>query len=77
MIEFAENGVDLDRFHADPGVTARENIRIIYLGRLVDWKRVDLLLSACAQLVGKVDFQLHIVGDGPLRASLEEESRSN
>ena len=74
VVEFAENGVDLDRFHINPDVTAREAIRIIYIGRLVDWKRVDLLLSACSKLVGKLDFQLDIVGAGPLRASLEEQS---
>jgi glycosyltransferase involved in cell wall biosynthesis len=73
--EFTENGVDLDRFHAGRVVITRETIQIIYVGRLVDWKRVDLLLSACARLVGEVSFQLHVVGEGPLRGALETQVR--
>ena len=48
-------------------------LSIIYLGRLVDWKRVDLLIDACGKLIGKVNFQVHIVGDGPLRGTLERQ----
>ena len=53
VIEFAENGVDLDRFQIGQVPAATEDFRIIYVGRLVDWKRVDLLLSACALLIGQ------------------------
>jgi glycosyltransferase involved in cell wall biosynthesis len=73
--EFVENGVDLDRFRADPSETRHENVSIIYVGRLVDWKRVDLLLDACGKLIGKVNFQVQIVGDGPLRGALERQVR--
>jgi glycosyltransferase involved in cell wall biosynthesis len=73
--QFTENGVDLDRFSASSGRAVRENVQIIYVGRLVDWKRVDLLLSACERLVGKVGFQLHIVGDGIQRVNLESQVR--
>lgn len=50
--------------NADP-----EDPRFVYVGRLVDWKCVDLLLEAVARLSRPVT--LTIVGDGPERASLE------
>jgi glycosyltransferase involved in cell wall biosynthesis len=73
ILELVENGVDLDLFRVDGGPTRQEKVNIIYLGRLVDWKRVDLLLDSCARLIGEVDFQLHIVGDGPSRGRLEKQ----
>jgi glycosyltransferase involved in cell wall biosynthesis len=75
VLEFVENGVDLERFQAESGGTSRENVNIIYMGRLVDWKRVDLLLDACGKLIGKLNFKIHIVGDGPLRGALERQVR--
>jgi len=43
--------------------------KIIYLGRLIDGKGVDLLLRASKDL--DINHQLVIVGDGPTRRSLE------
>ena len=40
--------------------------RLIHVGRLVEWKRVDLLLSAVAKLKKQYqDVELIIIGDGP------------
>jgi glycosyltransferase involved in cell wall biosynthesis len=45
--------------------------RIVYSGRLVDLKRVDLLIDAFAAIaVDRPEWDLVIVGDGPRRASL-------
>jgi glycosyltransferase involved in cell wall biosynthesis len=73
VLEFAENGVDLDRFCLESNRAKHENANIIYIGRLMDWKRVDLLIDACGELVGKLNFEVHIVGDGPMRPVLEEQ----
>jgi alpha-maltose-1-phosphate synthase len=73
IVEFVENGVDIDIFSPKPSGGKRGNVRIIYVGRLVDWKRVDLLIAASARLIGEVNFEVHIVGDGPLRGALEEQ----
>ena len=73
VLELIDNGVDLDCFRVDASAIRREKISIIYVGRLVDFKRVDLLLDACGKLIGKIDFQLHIVGDGRLRRALEKQ----
>jgi glycosyltransferase involved in cell wall biosynthesis len=66
--EMVENGVDLDTFTERRfGPTGPPHFA--YIGRLVDWKRVDLLLRAFAEAPSH--FRLEIVGDGPLRADLE------
>lgn len=71
--ELVENGVDLELFKPRPYHAPREKAVIIYVGALIDWKRVDLLIAACACLIGKLDFQVHIVGDGPERIVLERQ----
>ncbi|MEO0271923.1 MAG: glycosyltransferase family 4 protein [candidate division WOR-3 bacterium] len=45
---------------------------VLFVGRLVPQKRVDLLIEACAPLFDRC--QLLVVGDGPLRDALEFQS---
>ncbi len=47
-------------------------LRVLFVGRLVYYKGVDVLLRATAQLEG---VNLTIVGDGPLRGELERTAR--
>ena len=51
--------------------TGKAAPRLITLARMMPQKRLDVLLHAFAQLQRK-DARLTILGDGPLRASLEE-----
>jgi peptidoglycan/xylan/chitin deacetylase (PgdA/CDA1 family)/glycosyltransferase involved in cell wall biosynthesis len=44
---------------------------IVWVGRMVPVKGLDVLLDACAILRRGLDFRLYLVGDGPLRRSLE------
>lgn len=61
---------------AVPSLDERD-LRIVFVGRLVDWKGVDGVIDAVARLEdGLVGAQLHIVGDGPERAALERQARS-
>ncbi|MEW6403325.1 MAG: glycosyltransferase family 4 protein [Chloroflexota bacterium] len=48
---------------------------VLYVGRLVPQKKVDLLMQACLPLFDRC--QLLIVGDGPLRAELESQALLN
>ncbi len=49
--------------------------RIIHVGRLVKWKRVDLLLSAFAGVADTfAEAELIIIGDGPELARLKKQS---
>jgi glycosyltransferase involved in cell wall biosynthesis len=45
---------------------------VLYVGRLQARKRLDLLIQACARLPEPLQPHLMIVGDGPVRQSLEE-----
>ncbi len=48
--------------------------RIIHIGRLVKWKRVDLLIEAVSILRNDFDdIELYIVGDGPEKEGLREQ----
>lgn len=50
---------------------------IIHIGRLVRWKRVDLLLEAVARLKDKhTNCRLTIIGDGPELEHLKEQAKS-
>jgi glycosyltransferase involved in cell wall biosynthesis len=73
IIQLVENGVDLVTFtpRAVADQVASDSVfRIIYIGRMVDMKRVDLLLEACTRLVGKIEFVLDLIGDGPAMETL-------
>jgi glycosyltransferase involved in cell wall biosynthesis len=64
------NGVTVSQFTT----TQRSAIRsdVVYVGRLIDEKRVDLLIDAVASLRGAMPaIRCLIIGDGPERAALE------
>lgn len=49
--------------------------RLIHIGRLVKWKRVDLLIDAFAQIVERYpDAELVIVGNGPELDNLKQQA---
>ena len=72
------NGVDLDELDAlVPEERAAPNMFLIgYIGQLIERKDVSTLIAAlgAAQAEGG-DFVLQVVGDGPLRPSLEAEAK--
>ena len=72
-------GIDLARFRP---LQARQSgpthpFRILFLGRLVPIKGVDVLLQAIASVQSRhpIPLQLTIAGDGPHRAALERDAR--
>jgi alpha-maltose-1-phosphate synthase len=72
-----ENGVDLTVFKHkhQRHIRSRENrvgaLKLVYLGRLVDLKGVDILIEAVVGIQSEFNLELHIVGDGVERASCE------
>ena len=79
VITLVENGVDPDtwiaRDLADRDAAGTDGpTRFAFVGRLVDWKAVDLLLEAFARVDGEVPATLDIYGDGPMRSSLEAQA---
>jgi glycosyltransferase involved in cell wall biosynthesis len=77
------DGVDTSLFCPGSKDDARRRLgldpstkRLLFIGNLVDVKGVDVLLIACCQLRrAKYAFELDIVGQGPLRQSLEAQAR--
>ena len=78
------NGMDLERFPAPVYEAVRQTPvplgpvapcqvpRIISVGRLVAFKGFEYLIDACAELARRgFDFACDVIGDGPLRGSLQ------
>ncbi|MBA4057991.1 MAG: hypothetical protein C0490_24960, partial [Marivirga sp.] len=61
-------------FVADPGVGEdHRDGSFLFVGRLSDEKGIDTLLEACRL----AEFKLTIIGDGPLRGSVEKAAKTN
>ena len=52
-------------------VKIKQSVQILWAGRMLKWKRVDILIKACDTLhQKKLDFHLMLIGDGPENSSL-------
>ncbi len=81
VVELVENGVDLSTWRnkvasshdacesSPPG--PEQVVQFMFMGRLVDWKAVDLLLTAFARAQAQTKISLTIAGDGAERVALE------
>ena len=69
VIDMVENGVDLSTWTPAPWAAPASTLKLIYRGRQVDWKGVNLLLQAVAR--AKSVLSLQIVGDGDQREALQ------
>jgi glycosyltransferase involved in cell wall biosynthesis len=77
-LRMLENGVDLERFQPSTweAVPSPTNpLRVIFVGRLLPFKGVALLLEAISRVRTDVPVSLTVVGDGPLRAELERRTQ--
>jgi glycosyltransferase involved in cell wall biosynthesis len=74
VVEVVDNGVDLTlwrpRDDGGPPAPSGGEVRFVYLGRLVDWKGVDLLLQGWAASRTSPATRLEIIGDGRMRGPL-------
>lgn len=82
-VKVIPNGVDGDTFK--PKIKPRQNqeqiLRVVFVGRLQEQKNLSLLIQQMSQIkkiAGQLEgsFEFHVVGDGPLRAELQEYARS-
>jgi glycosyltransferase involved in cell wall biosynthesis len=82
--EYTEMGFDPQHIFVAPNAMARRPQKppparplpagpatVLFVGRLQERKRVDLLLQACAALPANLQPRLWVVGDGPARGELE------
>lgn len=62
----------IDHPATPPDVATPRERRVIYVGRLEAYKKVDVLLRAMARLAGELpDVEIVVVGRGPARPALE------
>jgi glycosyltransferase involved in cell wall biosynthesis len=69
-VSMLENAVDLERFPAYPWPGPpgpNRPLQVLFVGRLVPFKAIPLLLRAMHQLRDQLPVRLTIVGDGPMR----------
>lgn len=57
------------------GIKPRRAVRVLWVGRLLAWKRVDTLFRAVAACLERFPIELTVVGDGPERGALEKLGR--
>lgn len=82
VAKHAPGGLNVFRFAyflqgmgADRETRAARPFRLVYVGSLIEIKRVDLLIEALAGLTDQ-PFELEIIGDGPMRARLENMAKA-
>ena len=75
-IHLLANVVDTDRFRPVPNIESRRGVSLVAAGRMVPQKRHDRLLRVIARVREQsiIPIRLTIAGDGPLRASIEDQA---
>lgn len=59
--------------HLHKTINAGPQLKLLWVGRMLGWKRVDTLIRAVSAAInGGADLKLTLIGDGPERASLEK-----
>ncbi|MFM7022688.1 MAG: glycosyltransferase family 4 protein [Flavobacteriales bacterium] len=74
-IFITNNSIDTDVLLNEIGARERQPLKktILHVGRLVKWKKVDLLIHAHAEVLKKhPDAELRIIGDGPEMPALKK-----
>ena len=72
-IEVVPNGIDIDRIRAAP-LPETEGFDVLFAGRLIADKNVDLLLQAFDRVATEHDATLGIIGEGPELARLRTQA---
>jgi glycosyltransferase involved in cell wall biosynthesis len=73
VIDLVENGVDFTVWRRSEirAATSRQ-LKLIFVGRLVDWKAIEIVLEAIKRLGSDPRVSFEIVGDGPMRPVWEK-----
>lgn len=71
-IEVIYNGVDLKRFSSKSMHDTNDSLNLIYVGRLIENKGVQLILQAVTLCESEPNIHLSIVGDGSYKQNLKE-----
>ena len=73
VVELVENGVDLSIWQRKQPTRERDSsVRLIFVGRLIDWKALDIVLEALRRANQQITASLEIIGDGPMRQAWQD-----
>jgi glycosyltransferase involved in cell wall biosynthesis len=76
VLEVIPNGIEVDRFTPGPPEARSERPSLLFLGRLKQYKRLDLVLEAMPRIVeAGFDVELVVGGDGDQLHALKEQVR--
>jgi len=66
-------GVNVSHYASFKNLSVRRKNRVVFIGRLIKTKGIQYLLNAMETVQSKVkDVELVIIGDGPMRSSVED-----
>jgi glycosyltransferase involved in cell wall biosynthesis len=75
-IEVVPNGIDVDRYTPGPDALRSSRPSLLFLGRLKEYKRIDLVLGAVATLAARgCDVELVVAGEGERMKALRAMAR--
>ena len=72
-----ENGVELEVWRRPDDLPARpvDGLRLVFLGRLLPWKGIDIVLDVFAEVKNQApSAELWIIGEGPERSRLQRQA---
>jgi glycosyltransferase involved in cell wall biosynthesis len=76
ILEMVDNAVDFKIWHRKTTrATSDSFLKLIFVGRLIELKAVDLIIEAIKTLPPNVPVSLEIVGDGPMKGPWQDRCR--
>ncbi len=67
-----ENAIEPERFPAVERRATAPPLRVVFIGRLVPYKGLDMLIEAVAPLMREGKLKIDVIGDGPERQPIEQ-----
>jgi glycosyltransferase involved in cell wall biosynthesis len=68
VLELPENGVDLTIWQRKlPDQLPGPSLRLVFVGRLIDWKALEIAIEAVHRAIKQIAVTFEIIGDGPMR----------